>query len=121
MTPRKLAGGLLLIAAAAVSLPAPAAQDGGKKFGIECDIIYVPMNPIAAVGAFVQNLLSPVAPISQALGAPQASAAGVLSLQALDARHRAMCLGLDHGPCHRSKTSPAALASRASVAASLKR
>jgi ubiquinone/menaquinone biosynthesis C-methylase UbiE len=36
---RKLAGGLLLVAA--MALPAFAAQDG-KKFGIECDIIYVP-------------------------------------------------------------------------------
>jgi len=41
MTPRKLAGGLLLIAAVAVTLPAHG-QGGGKKFGIECDIIYVP-------------------------------------------------------------------------------
>jgi SAM-dependent methyltransferase len=40
MTSRKLAGALLLIAVAAVVLPARA-QDG-KKFGIECDIIYVP-------------------------------------------------------------------------------
>jgi ubiquinone/menaquinone biosynthesis C-methylase UbiE len=41
MTSRKLAGALLLIAALAAVLPARGAQDG-KKFGIECDIIYVP-------------------------------------------------------------------------------
>ena len=41
MTSRKLAGALLLITAVAVALPARAAQDG-KKFGIECHIIYVP-------------------------------------------------------------------------------
>jgi len=41
MTARKLAGGLLLIAALAAVLPAHG-QGGGKKFGIECDIIYVP-------------------------------------------------------------------------------
>jgi ubiquinone/menaquinone biosynthesis C-methylase UbiE len=41
MTSRKLAGAWLLIAAVAAVLPARGAQDG-KKFGIECDIIYVP-------------------------------------------------------------------------------
>jgi ubiquinone/menaquinone biosynthesis C-methylase UbiE len=42
MTARKLAGGLLLIAAVAAALPAQGQDLGGKKFGIECDIIYVP-------------------------------------------------------------------------------
>src|ERR1700730_71797 len=46
MTARRFVGGWLFIAAVAVALPAPAAQDGDKKFGIECTIIYVPTEQV---------------------------------------------------------------------------
>src|SRR5437660_4755304 len=47
MTARRFVGGLLFLAAVAVALPAPAApQDGDKKFGIECTIIYVPTEQV---------------------------------------------------------------------------
>jgi len=36
----------------------------------EGDIIFIPINPIAAVGVFVQNLLSPVSPVLQAARTP---------------------------------------------------
>jgi ubiquinone/menaquinone biosynthesis C-methylase UbiE len=46
MTARRFVGGLLFLAALAVALPAPAAQDGDKRFGIECTIIYVPTEQV---------------------------------------------------------------------------
>ena len=56
----------------------------------------------------------------EVLCATQDSAAFLLYLQALDARHaatdREIFLVLDNGPCHRSKASLAALAERAKKA-----
>lgn len=39
----------------------------------EGDIVFVPINPLAAVGVFVQNLLSPVDPAIRAVASPGAS------------------------------------------------
>ena len=39
----------------------------------EGDIIFMPINPVAAVGVVVQNLLSPVQPVLRAVGSPSST------------------------------------------------
>jgi len=41
----------------------------------EGDIVFMPINPLAAVGVAVQNLLSPVQPLVQAVSTPSSVAA----------------------------------------------
>lgn len=43
----------------------------------EGDILFMPINPFAAVGVAIQNLLSPVNPVIQAASTPRAGAAAV--------------------------------------------
>lgn len=43
----------------------------------EGDILFMPINPLAAVGVAIQNLLSPVNPVIQAASTPRAGAAAV--------------------------------------------
>lgn len=55
-------------------------EKGDLKYNVtleEGDIIYIPINPLAAVGVMVQNLLYPVSPVIQAASVPARAGAAV--------------------------------------------